>query len=105
MRIVHANSVGLKYLDQRNAVRSDGDCFSCRDPTTTMELSEAIQTAFQWLDRRLPALGHCTADHHRRRYRPRRVGLFAIKLLCDSRPRVVEDMQVPLRLFPSGDID
>lgn len=44
-RIVHANSVALKYLDQRSAIRRDGDFLSCRDPRTAMELSQAIQNA------------------------------------------------------------
>src|SRR3954468_7227080 len=44
-RIVHANNLALKYLDQRSAIRRDGDFLSCRDPRTAMELSQAIQHA------------------------------------------------------------
>ncbi len=45
LTVVHANSVALRYLDQRSAIRRDGDYLSCRDPRTAMELSQAIQSA------------------------------------------------------------
>lgn len=44
-RIVHANAVGNRLLDERNAVRRDGDHLSCRDPKTANELALAIQNA------------------------------------------------------------
>jgi DNA-binding CsgD family transcriptional regulator/PAS domain-containing protein len=44
-RIVHANAVGLRLLDERSAIRRDGDFLSCRDPKTAAELSQAIQNA------------------------------------------------------------
>src|SRR5258707_289785 len=42
-RIVHANAVGNRLLDERNAVRRDGDHLSCRDPKIANELALAIR--------------------------------------------------------------
>lgn len=44
-RIVHANAAGLRLLDERRAVRRDGDYLSCLDPRTGAELSLAIAHA------------------------------------------------------------
>lgn len=44
-RIVHANAAGNRLLDERSAVRRDGDQLSCRDPRTANELAVAIQNA------------------------------------------------------------
>ncbi|QPF90325.1 helix-turn-helix transcriptional regulator [Bradyrhizobium commune] len=42
-RIVHANSAGRRLLDQRNAIRRDGDCLACCDPRTNAELMRTIE--------------------------------------------------------------
>lgn len=44
-RIVHANAVGFRLLDERSAIRRDGDYLSCKDPKTANELRQAIQHA------------------------------------------------------------
>ena len=41
-RIVHANHAGLAYLDERGALRRDGDCLSARDPKAASDLKDAI---------------------------------------------------------------
>jgi DNA-binding CsgD family transcriptional regulator/PAS domain-containing protein len=44
-RIVHANSAGRQLLDQRNAIRRDGDFLACCDPRATGELMRTIERA------------------------------------------------------------
>jgi DNA-binding CsgD family transcriptional regulator len=44
-RIVHANAAGNRLLDERNAVRRDGDQLSCRDARIANNLMQAIETA------------------------------------------------------------
>lgn len=44
-RIIHANAAGNRLLEERSAVRRDGDQLSCRDPKTANELVLAIQNA------------------------------------------------------------
>jgi DNA-binding CsgD family transcriptional regulator len=56
-RIVHANGIGRQYLDQRSAVRRDGDYLSCSDPRATVELSQAIKTASNGSTGTLPPSG------------------------------------------------
>src|SRR5262245_11361014 len=56
-RIVHANNVGRKLLDERSAIRRDGDYLSCRDPKTATELARAIQNASGGASARFPRSG------------------------------------------------
>ncbi len=44
-RIIHANSAGRRLLDQRNAIRRDGDFLACCDPRATGELMRSIERA------------------------------------------------------------
>ena len=41
-RIVHVNHAGLAYLDERGALRRDGDHLSARDPKAASDLKDAI---------------------------------------------------------------
>jgi DNA-binding CsgD family transcriptional regulator len=56
-RIVHANSVALKYLDQSDGIRRDGDRLSCCDPRAAFELSRSIQHASDGLTAAFPKSG------------------------------------------------
>ena len=75
-RIVHANNLALRYLDQRSAIRRDGD--SCpaaiRAPRWNCRRRSSMRPTA-----RPPssALRHRAADHDHRRHRSRRLGAAA----------------------------
>ncbi len=56
-RIVHANHAGLRMLDDRAAVRRDGDQLSARSPEAAHELKMAIEAAASRSPMELPKSG------------------------------------------------
>jgi len=91
-RIVHANAVGSRLLEERTAVRRDGDHLSCRDPRTANELAIAIRNAASGNTADFPKSGialpisKATAPIWRRGYSPL-TEACAISLQFPSRRR------------------
>lgn len=56
-RVIHANHAGLQHLDDRTALRRDGDYLSARLPVASQDLREAIAAAANGTTVTLPKSG------------------------------------------------